>query len=113
MRIDSATLLRLPVVTEDGGRVGHLTGLVIDAERHAIALYRVCPDVCLASFFHLRKKTELLVAPSQVVAIREDAVVVESSLLSVQRLTAGVHAAASPRAPTAVGVGAPTSTRAS
>lgn len=106
MRIDSTVLLKLPVVTQDGRRVGHVTGLCIDTEHHGILFYRVCPGACLVSVFHRRRKTELLIAPSQVLAIREDAVVVDANLPEERLRSFASHAAANAPTLTPVGVSA-------
>ncbi len=113
MRVDTRQLLRLPAVTEDGRRVGHVVGLVLNTETHAVERYRVCPDQCLRNWMHQRSVAELLVAPSQVVAIRVDALVVDAGMLDERTALAAGTRQAIAKVPAVAPSAAPTSANAS
>ncbi len=73
MVIDSKTLIGLPVETRSGRSVGKVSAVEIDAETHAVTHYRVRPRQTIQGLF----ANELIIAPSQVVSVSAERMVVE------------------------------------
>ena len=73
MVINLRKLLRLPVYTESGTKLGKIYDCEIDAETHAILRYIIKANFLSAANF--------LVQTSQVVAITTDRVVVEDMII--------------------------------
>lgn len=72
MQISTTILLGLPVVTENGERLGTLQEVVVDVESQTVRQYMVQPP-----FLKKFSAKSLLIAPSQVVRITKDAMVVK------------------------------------
>lgn len=72
MQINLRTLLRLPVYTESGGKIGRVQEVVVNSDSHAVRHYQVGK---LTGERHL-------VAPSQVRSITAERMTVVDSLLA-------------------------------
>lgn len=72
MFINEQTLIRLPVFTKAGEKLGHIIDIEIDIESHAVRKYLVG-----ARF----KKDIYLVTPSQIISISEEKIMVEDTIL--------------------------------
>lgn len=68
MMLSSQTLLRLPVVTRNGVRLGKIVGFDFEAETQTIMRYHV-----RRTFF----RTQFLISRTQVVSINEKEMIVE------------------------------------
>ncbi len=113
MRIESEKLFHLPVVTEDGRRLGHVFALTIDVDTQSILSYRVCPDQCLKNWLHRAVRLEIDIAPSQVIAITATEVVVKSGMVPSSPSTDIRVSHAIANAPAPLSVATPTSSSAS
>jgi sporulation protein YlmC with PRC-barrel domain len=71
MIINEQTLIRLPVFTRSGDKLGHVIDIEFDTENHAVRKYLVG-----ARF----QKEIYLVAPVQVIEIGEEKIVVEDGV---------------------------------
>ncbi|HTK60516.1 MAG TPA: hypothetical protein VL283_04945 [Candidatus Baltobacteraceae bacterium] len=74
--LDDKTLLRLPVETKSGTRLGRVVGFEFDAETHAILRYRVRPKGLAAAML----KRPLLVAREQVLSIDAEKMIVDDNV---------------------------------
>lgn len=80
--LESAALLKLPVETKSGTRLGRVAGFDLDAENHSIIRYRVRPKGLAASML----KRPLLVAREQVVSIDAEKMVVDDNIEKAMEL---------------------------
>lgn len=69
-------LMRLPVVTESGHKLGHMYDVELDGETHAVRKYLVKQGVI--------NKEEYLVAPLQIKSITAEQITVEDSVYTTQ-----------------------------
>lgn len=69
-------LIRLPVVTESGHKLGHMYDVELDGETHAVRKYLVKQGVI--------NKEEYLVAPLQIKSITAEQIIVEDGVLTNQ-----------------------------
>ena len=90
MYISSQQLLRLPVVTRSGQRLGRVVGFEMDIDTNTVARYQVRSGL-LSGLWHRL----LLIDRSQVVSITAEAMVVED-LLAPAGATQRVKAVAEP-----------------
>ncbi|MFA6105770.1 MAG: PRC-barrel domain-containing protein [Patescibacteria group bacterium] len=72
MFINEQTLIRLPVVTKSGDKLGHIIDIEIDVDNHQIRKYFV------SSRF---QKDTYLIAPSQILQITDEKIVVEDTVI--------------------------------
>ena len=72
MYINEQTLIRLPVFTKAGEKLGHIIDIEIDVESHQVRKYFVG-----ARF----QKETYLIAPSQILEITEEKVIVEDNVM--------------------------------
>lgn len=80
-KISDKQLFGLPVETESGTPLGKVQGFHMDAEHHAVVQYIVKNSNPLKDFFN----RELLVAPSQVLSISEQKMVVDDSVVAEKK----------------------------
>lgn len=80
--LDDATLLKLPVETKSGMRLGRVSGFEFDAESQAILRYRVRPHGLSARLL----KKPLLVARGQVLSIDAEKMVVDDDVEKAMEL---------------------------
>lgn len=71
MQISLKQLLHLPVETKNGSKLGEICGINFDAERHLVVSYAV-----KAAYLPRPFASELLIAPSQVLSITTEKMVV-------------------------------------
>lgn len=76
MKATLEQLLRLPVETERGLKLGQVSSLILDIDAHTILHY-----VIRSSYLPRPFANELLIAPSQVVGITKKKMVVVDSAL--------------------------------
>ena len=76
MMIALEKLLHLPVETETGTKLGTIVSVVIDIETHGVQHYIVKP-----SFLPRLLSQELMISPHQVLAIKEEKMIVEDAIL--------------------------------
>ena len=74
MYINLQILIRLPVFTETGAKIGHVRDLEIDVETHTIRHYIVEHGII--------GKDHYWVAPSQIVSVSTEKVVVKDAILT-------------------------------
>lgn len=74
--LDDKTLLKLPVYTKSGARLGKVAGFDFDVETHGILRYRVQPKGLAASVL----KKPMLVAREQVLSIDAEKMVVDDNV---------------------------------
>lgn len=91
MEMTDIDLRGLPVVTVTGENVGKVAGIGFDTADHAIRHYVVARSRFLAPLL----PKELLIAPSQVVSIDEDKMVIKGEVLVEEKAAAVVREAAS------------------
>ena len=72
MIINEQTLIRLPVVTKSGEKLGHIIDIEFDIDTHSVRKYLVG-----ARF----RKEIYFVAPVQIISIEEDKILVEDGVL--------------------------------
>ena len=72
MFINEQTLIRLPVVTKSGTKLGHVIDIEIDVDDHRIRKYFVS-----ARF----QKDTYLIAPSQILEITDEKIIVDDNVL--------------------------------
>lgn len=78
MYINYQQLTRLPVVTESGKKLGHVHDVEIDVESHHIRKYIVGQGFL--------SKDTYLVAPSQIIEITKDKIIVEDNIMKAADL---------------------------
>ncbi len=66
----------LPVETTLGRQLGRVVAVEVDPSTHQVACYRVAPKLPLANLW----RGELMVAPSQVVSLTSERMVVEEAV---------------------------------
>ena len=80
MKISWSQLHRLPVVTESGTKLGIIEGVTVDVEAHTVVNYEIKPGKSLLALF----SKPLLVAPSEVVAINAERMIVKDTVTPVK-----------------------------
>jgi len=78
MKISLEKLLKLPVVTEDGRKLGNIFDIIIDTDGQSVVQYAVRPSTLVGRIFN---EDALLVSRDQVIAINENEVVVDSGII--------------------------------
>ena len=76
MMIALEKLLHLPVETETGTKLGAVASVVIDPETHRVQNYIVKP-----AYLPRLLSQELMISPRQVLAIKEEKMIVEDAIL--------------------------------
>lgn len=84
MIIKWQNLINLPVETESGNSLGHVSGVDVDIESHSIKNYRVKSKGIIKGLLN----DELLISPAQVISIDRDKMVVYDSAVSEKSLRA-------------------------
>lgn len=78
-RINSSDLIGLAVATESGERLGTVRAFDMDVESHAIVSYTVKPSRLVA----LIGRDDLIVRPTQVVAITKNQMTVRDNVVPI------------------------------
>lgn len=91
MEMTDIDLRGLPVVTITGENVGKIAGISFDTASHAIRHYIVARSRLLAPLL----PKELFIAPSQVISIDDEKMVVQGEVLVEEKAAAVVHEVAS------------------
>lgn len=73
MRINQQKLIRLPVFTESGTKLGHVHDFEIDIESHYIRKYLVVSG--------LISKDTYFITPAQIISITDERIVVEDGVI--------------------------------
>ncbi len=80
MLLHAQDVKNIPVVTQDGRKVGKLIGPTIDTATHAIFKYAVARSRLLSALL----PDELLVDPSQVVSLTAEQMVIKDELVPAE-----------------------------
>jgi len=80
--LDDKTLLKLPVFTKSGTRLGKVAGFDFDVETHGILRYRVRPKGLAASVL----KHPMMIAREQVLSIDAERMVVDDNVAKEMEL---------------------------
>jgi sporulation protein YlmC with PRC-barrel domain len=72
MYINEQTLIRLPVFTKSGDKLGHIIDIEIDLENHQVRKYFVGA---------LFQKGTYLIGPSQILKITDEKIIVEDTVM--------------------------------
>lgn len=73
-------LLRLPVFTQSGKKIGTILGLVVHSMEHTVLYYEIAPSASLLSFF----RQGFLIRSSQVVSLDTKKMIVADSFSRVE-----------------------------
>lgn len=84
MQLPWSILHRLPVETESGQFIGHINGVSVDSVTHGVTHYEVLPNISLSMLFH---RKSLLIAPSQILSLTNEKMVVDNNVQSKEPAT--------------------------
>lgn len=86
MRLNHKQLFNLPVYTTDDTHLGYVVGIELDSEQHCIVRYLVSKHKLVTELISslVRDDTTLQIAPSQVVSISAERMVVDSTTTVIE-----------------------------